>query len=355
MDYFVLRLDERNKWSKLLSELPMRQQDIFYTPNYYEIFEKNGDGEATCFVYKDYDDISLYPFLKKSINELVYDIGGNYYDIQGAYGYNGIVSSSCRNEFNDGFHNAFNEYCLDNNIIAEFIRHNPIINNHLMSKTPDDMLLNRWTVALSLDTSYTSIWENQYTSANRNMINKGNKTLFLDSGTSLKHYDIFSEMYINTMTRVGADDYYFFDTNFFSNVRKIISDQCVVFIAYDKETSAPVGSILILIYKNMANYFLSARSALCQNNSATNFLLDEAIKYSRNKNCKLFHLGGGNSLDRNDTLFKFKKNFSQDIYEFYITKKIIRPNPYKKICNIWEKRNPDKKQKYKDYLLKYYQ
>ena len=52
MSYKVLTLDEKEEWSKLLEKLPVDQQDIYYTPDYYELYEKNGDGKAICFVLK---------------------------------------------------------------------------------------------------------------------------------------------------------------------------------------------------------------------------------------------------------------------------------------------------------------
>ena len=59
-----------------------------------ELYENNGDGKAQCFVFEENDEIALYPFLINSVNELGYDLDNEYFDIQGAYGYNGAVSSS---------------------------------------------------------------------------------------------------------------------------------------------------------------------------------------------------------------------------------------------------------------------
>ena len=73
MTYRVLTIDEKEEWSVLLEKLPIDQQDIYYTPDYYELYEKNGDGRALCFAFQKNDDIALYPFLMNSVNDLGYD------------------------------------------------------------------------------------------------------------------------------------------------------------------------------------------------------------------------------------------------------------------------------------------
>ena len=90
--YKVFRLEDKSLWRESFSSLPLNQRDIYYTPEYYSLYEKNGDGRACCFVYEENGECVLYPFLINSVNELGYELDGEYFDIQGAYGYNGMVS-----------------------------------------------------------------------------------------------------------------------------------------------------------------------------------------------------------------------------------------------------------------------
>ena len=124
MKFEVLSLKDKKEWSALLSKLPIEQQDIYFTPEYYELYENNGDGKAQCFVFEENDEIALYPFLINSVNELGYDLDNEYFDIQGAYGYNGIVSTTIDKDFINLFSKSFNIFCSNNNIIAEFQRIN---------------------------------------------------------------------------------------------------------------------------------------------------------------------------------------------------------------------------------------
>ena len=50
MLYRLLTLEQKEERFTLLEKLPFEQQDIYNTPNYYELYESNGTGNA-CFVY----------------------------------------------------------------------------------------------------------------------------------------------------------------------------------------------------------------------------------------------------------------------------------------------------------------
>ena len=86
--------------------------------------------KAMCFVFRKNEGIALYPFLMNSVNDLGYDLDVTYFDIQGAYGNNGAVTLNDTISFKNEFDMIFKEFCTDSNIIAEFTRFNPILNNH---------------------------------------------------------------------------------------------------------------------------------------------------------------------------------------------------------------------------------
>lgn len=100
MNTKILTLDDSLEWSRLLSQFPSERKDVYFTPEYYFLYEAYGDGVATCFVFEKEGEIALYPFLINPITTLGYKLDKEYYDIQGAYGYNGIITSSEDADFN---------------------------------------------------------------------------------------------------------------------------------------------------------------------------------------------------------------------------------------------------------------
>ena len=98
--YKVLGLIDSADWNKLLDSLSPDRKDVYFTPDYYSLYQKYGDGEARCFVFEQDGEVVLYPFLINPITTLGYKLDKEYYDIQGAYGYNGIIDSSEDTDFN---------------------------------------------------------------------------------------------------------------------------------------------------------------------------------------------------------------------------------------------------------------
>jgi len=114
-------------------------------------------------------------------------------------------------------------------------------------------------------------------------------------------------------------------------------------------------SLLLFIYGDYAHYFLSGRSALCENNAVNNYLLDLAVKYAKEKNCLFFNYGGGNSPEKSDALFRFKRNFSKETRMFYISRLIHNEKVYNHVCDLWEQANKLDKSINSNRLLKYHE
>ncbi len=328
--------------------------DIYFDPLYYQIFERLEDASYHCFSYKKNDYCAIYPFLKSSVNKIGYDLKDQYYDIQGAYGYNGVISNTKDHEFINAFYKSFSQYCLENNIIAEFTRFHPLLDNYEFSQNHMQVQFDRSTVALDLEKSYDEIWNSEYSSTNRNMIRKAEKLGYTCEilWKPLKEYiDKFIDIYLGTMRVVGAEPYYLFDKAFFYDTFDLLADYTYLFNIRNNVGQLHCTAI-IFKYNGFLHYHLSGRineSANCVNN----YLLDQVVKFGKESGCKLLHLGGGRSSSPDDSLLKFKMNFSKTIKHFYIGKKIHNQAVYDEVVKQWGAKFPYKKEKYNNYLLKY--
>ena len=351
MNYKTLSLSNKNDWKKYLQKLPVEQQDVYYTPEYYELYENYGDGKAQCFVFEKDGEIALYPFLLNSINTLGYELDKKYFDIQGAYGYNGVLSSCYAEEFKKDFYTSFNKFCQNNNVIAEFTRFNPYIENHNFSNAHLQILLNRKTVVLNINNSIDKLWKNSLSSKNRNMIRKALK----------KHYSVtinnsksgvrsFYKIYLETMKGIYVDSYYYFNEDMFFKMLDIPEFH---FLFAEDKGNNKVASMILMVYGKYAHYHLSGRDIEKADNSVNNYMLYEAIKFAKNKGANIFHFGGGNALDENDSLFRFKKGFSNTYLDFYIGKKVFNQKIYDKVISQWKIEYPESYTKNSNKLLGY--
>ena len=350
--YKLLDCNSTDEWKSYLELLPPNQQDIYFTPEFYRLYELIGDGKACCFVFMLGDDLALYPFLKNNINSLGFDLDKKYFDIQGVYGYNGVVSSSLDENFVNPFHIAFHEFCIEENIIAEFSRFHPLLENHLFSINHLEVELNRMTVYLDLSLDENQIWLNSFSSKNRNMIRKSMKAdISIREAKCQDDYDEFIHIYHETMSNLNAGEYYYFEESYYDNYFKLINNHQKLFLA--EYQGNVIAGAMFMYYHPYVHYHLAGRKKDFTGLPASNLLLDFAIKEAKQIDYHYFFLGGGNNGLPDNSLFKFKAGFSRTYKEFYTGKKIHNQEIYDQTVEQWKQKYPKKKDLYSNMLLKY--
>ncbi|MFC2096247.1 GNAT family N-acetyltransferase [Bacteroidota bacterium] len=351
MTYKVLSLQEKNEWNNFLKKLPNEQQDIYYTPEYYSLYENYGDGKARCFVFEKKGEIALYPFLINSINKLGYSLDKEYYDIQGAYGYNGIVSTCNKREFINSFYTDFNNYCFQHNIVAEFTRFHPLINNSLFSNNELDIIFDRKTIYVDLSISENEIFKNFQTSTRKQIkrcINRHNIEI-IQKISDTKYLNSFINIYYESMHRVNSIKHLYFNYKYFKEL--LLSKNVYQFVAIYKDS--PIAFITALSGENYLHGHLGGSLTEYLNLSTYSLLYWEMIKKAKFLNKKHLHIGGGLSTEPNDNLLIFKKHFSDKLSDFYIGKKIHNQEIYNEVIKQWSSKHTDSYKKNKNKLLGY--
>ena len=351
-NYNIFTTQEHDKWNSYLEKLPFSKQDIYFTPEYYKIYENYGDGEGLCFVYQQGENIALYPFLKNNINQLGYQLEAQYYDIQGTYGYNGILTSSQDKDFREDFFKLFKSYCKEGRIIAEFTRFHPLLGNHQFSEDYMKIVYDRKTVSLDIPESIEDIWDNSYSSNNRNMIRKARKrNVEIIETAKEEDYQTFYNIYVETMDNVGSESHLYFNQDYFSDFFKLLpSNHQLILAKYNDEI---IVGMILMMYKDYAHYHLSARKSEFGSFALNNLFLDYAIQIAHSNNCKQFHFGGGTANEEKDSLLKFKSNFSKTKSDFYVGKKIHNEKIYNEVMEQWKEMYPDSCVRNKNKLLGY--
>lgn len=349
--YFELDLKHSLEWNEFLNLIPQDQKDIYYTPEYYRLYENFGDGIAKCFVVTNGKNVAMYPFLMNEVKG--YNIDG-FKDIQGAYGYNGVIYNSISEELKYEFDNAFNDYCYRNKVLAEFTRFHPLINNSEFSNNRINVIDDRETVFLDLKPTIEEIWKTQFSSQIRNKIRKAEKRNYISeviNNPSDEDIDTFIRIYYENMEIVEADEYFYFSGQYFKDIFKHLSSNSYLMNIHDDEGEI-ISSTILLKYEKFFHYHLSGRTSNAIS-WASNFLYSESIKLAKKIGAEFYHFGGGRSAAPNDSLLRFKKGFSKDKGVFRLGKKIYFPEIYDAIEKEWNRKNPRIKEEYKNFLLKY--
>lgn len=352
MNVRIYTTQDEGEWSSALAEMPMSFQDIYYTPGYHKAFENNNDGKAVCFVFRDQGETYLNCFMVNSVNALGYKLDREYFDIQSVYGYSGALSSSEDSTFLSAAEKVFNQYCSDHHFIAEFSRYHPVLKN-IKFANKETSRFDRTTVIVDLSQGYQSNWDKHYSTNARNMVRKAQREYMAEFMYSPASTDVetFVLLYEENMIKVNAHPYYRFSPDFFRKFFHDLKDNIILFTVKDQNGVAMCSSIF-LYFNKYIHYHLSGR-ANASNNSINSFLIDAAIKFACGNGFQTLHLGGGRTSSPEDSLLKFKKNFSPLTGDFFIAKKVLEHRVYSDVLHQWEVKFPDLSQYYQNQILRY--
>lgn len=322
----VLNLDD-SKWDEMVKSF--KDYDVYYLSGYLKSLKINGDGEPLLFFYEDDNCRGINVVLKRdiSLDNRFSDIEKNkYFDFTTPYGYSGWIVEG--NEYNDLFL-EYEKWCKENNIICEFVRFHPLINNQIYSENNYNVVPLGQLISIDCSNEET-MWMNM-SSRNRNKIKKAIKTgVVVDSG-DIDKLDTFISIYEETMTRDNALDYYFFNRDYYDCLFKELKGNCKIFSA--SLDGKVLSSCIIFMVNNRLSYHLAGSTRVSGNIYETNLLIYEVAKWGCQNGYKSFLLGGGVGSGE-DYLYQFKRGFDdKHSYQFYIGKKIYKQDLYDELVN----------------------
>jgi hypothetical protein len=317
-------------------------EDVYYSKEYISLYLKE-DEKIFEFEYKEDDFIFYTIAIKRPIvkigNQIIDD---GYYDLETAYGYGGFYVNTENKEFIEKAFEKYNKKCLEENIIAEFIRFHTFNNFPLHhSRFLNMNIYDRDVVYIDLSLSKDKRWKS-YSSNTRNILRKCERELVFQKSNNL---DKFIELYEKTMDKNKATEFYYFSRDYYE---KLLNNESIELYEIKKYDEV-ISSGFFMFSNGFGHYHLSANNYDIRQYNANYFILDQIFEIAKNKGKKYFILGGGTTNLKDDSLLKFKQKFSQLTKPFYIGGKIYNDEIYNKYKTIWEEQS---KQDIK-YFLKY--
>lgn len=333
-------------WDPFLDNFDSNQKDVYYTEEYVKLYQTEND-KPVCFIYNQGENYLLFPYLLRSFcfNGIC------YYDFETPYGYGGPISNTNDVIFVTEALESFYHYGQLHNYVAGFVRFHPLLNNTVCFDLIGNVIIDRHTVAMDLHEDVNSVWMNEIHTKNRNIIKNGSKNgLQFIADYQYSYLDDFVHLYNNTMYKLHADSSYFFDNNYYYQLKKNFRNSFLGVVKHDDKV---ISSAIFLYSEDYGHYHLSGSDKEFLHLRPNNYMLWEAAKELQKHGIKKFHLGGGTNSDEGNSLFEFKKKFSKSTYLFQIGKIIFNPDIYGTLCIVWEEANPDRSIYYKYHLLKY--
>jgi len=316
-------------------------ESVYFSTEYISLYMSDGD-EIFQFNYSDGNNSFICKSIKRPITKIgAIELNDIYFDLHSAYGYGGVICNTSNQIFLEKAKIAYNDYCLENKIIAEFSRIHP--ENIILNDYYDFNSKDRKLVFVELNNTIEERWSN-YSSKTRNILRKANKNLIIRETNDIHN---FYSLYISTMVKNNASDFYYFSKEYFNKLIKINGVRLYEVLFNDTVVSAS----FFLVDKNICHYHLSANNYQFKNLNANYFLLDSVFEIMNQMNLNYINLGGGRTDFSDDLLFKFKKKFSSKFIDSHIVGKIFNKKLYDQYTSIYDNQSfgsNDKK-----YFLKY--
>lgn len=326
---FWLGIEEKEAWLEWLNKLPVAMNDVYAHPEYVDL-HADQERTSTCFVFSHGENFFLYPFLMQKTPFL-----DGYYDITTAYGYGGPLFNTQDTEFLTAALSCFYEQANERNIVAELIKFNPLLDNHVDLKKifPGNIVPGCNTVFVEIDLDEEIRWTEEYTAANRKSINKAKRNEITVRFTQdEENWKQFDRLYAETMKFNRAAGFYSFSPEYFEKIRNDLAQNYTLSAAI---LDGKVGASMILLHSQEFAYcHLIGTDRTYQKIGINNYLHHQCIQWCKEKGIRRLLIGGGRTNDDDDSLLKFKRSFSKQQRLFHVGEHVLNKSIYLELCEL---------------------
>jgi hypothetical protein len=324
----VVQTGEVKRWRKVLQKCVAF--DVYHLPEYHQLAEEQNDVQAILFVYENKSIVIGMPLLLRSLDGIDGIEGTGYFDATSVYGYPGPVTSETEipQDIAEDFSISLYNYLESRGVVSSFSRLHPLIEQSSLLSNLGDMLDTGPTVVIDLR-SPADEQKQQYRKGHQYDIDKARKNgIICIHDTNWDHLDTFVDIYYETMLRVDADDYYFFDRTYFTRLLDLLQEHLHLFVAL-KDGKAISGS-LFTICNSIIQYHLSGTDSEYHDLAPSKLILDEVRMWGSKVGALFFHLGGGVG-GKKDGVFQFKAGFSNQIHQFRVWCAVVNQKVYQEL------------------------
>lgn len=309
----------------------MLYPDIYFEPEYAKLYETD-DSKAVEFRFECAYGVITNLFLKRKINISLPD-GVQYYDAVTPYGYGGPVihSATDKEQLIAAYMERFRAYAIKENIIAEFVRFHPLIDNGVDFKEAYKAIYDRKTVGTNL--TYEDVIGTEFSKHKRKDIRKTlkNPDIRYEVDENPSTLEDFVEIYYSTMDRDGAGDYYYFKPEYFQKMLDKLKGHITTGKVFLGEKLIAMG--VYFRYGQFLHAHLSGTLSEYLEYSPANILKYALAIYGHENGYRVIHYGGGSSRSEDNGLYQFKREFGKNtVFDFYIAKKVWNDDVYQRIC-----------------------
>lgn len=312
-----LELKDRYKWCIAVNSI---RHDFSHTHDFNAISERNGEGLALLFVCHSADGavVGLWPVLRREI------AGTNFFDFNSVYGYAGPVFLN--SNWVSIVYDAILVEMASRGAVCLFSRIHPFLfNSDLISSE-----IFHHSDIVVVDTRGSNKPFSGYRGGHRREIEKairlGVKVNIISDSDCLQR---FKRIYWETMSYVGADDYYLFDDQYLNSI--LCAEDFKSFVVFANYEGVDIGASIFIVVGDVMHYYLSGTLKDYRRLSPAKVIIAKVHEFAIGMGMNFLVLGGGVG-GRIDDLFKFKAGFSDLRMPFRVVKKVLNQDIYDQLC-----------------------
>ena len=290
------------EWTALWERWPGRE--VFAHPDYVRLFSRPCD-RTVCAVGEDAGGTILFPLLLRPLAAEPWAAPGERrLDAISPYGYGGPFAFGEGPRDDGAFWRAHEAWCREAGVVSTFAR--LALFDEQLPRLPADPEPRGPTVVRALRADLGASWMEYDRSVRANVKAAERNGVTIEVDRTGARLDAFVEVYEHTMTRRGANDWYFFPRSFFDELVRRLAGQYVFFHALHE--GRVVSTELILVSREHAYMLLSGTRAEAYPLRPNDLLRHKTVVWSAEQGLCAYVLGGG--YEPGDGVYRHKRNFA---------------------------------------------
>lgn len=310
------------RWTALLERV---RHDFYHLPSYARVSAAADGGDVKGLLVEEGGRAMLLPLVSRAIAG-----DARAWDATSPYGYPGPLVEAPEGEreaFATAAFEAARGPLREEGCVSIFARLHPLL-GPIPRPAGAAVVQHGETVPIDLTRSDDELWKDTM-SGHRNEINRAVRAghrASIDEG--FIHLRRFVDIYRETMSRVGASAYYFFDLDYVVALREALGSKLKIAVVEIGDVVAAAG--LFVETCGIVQYHLSGTDPAFLRERPTKLMLHHVRTWAKARGNTVMHLGGGLG-GAEDSLFKFKAGFSKLRTPFHTLRMVVDPDAFRSL------------------------
>lgn len=328
----LIPIEEPVRWDDALARCG--RFDCYHLAGYHALAKSRREGEPHLLFFEHEGHCAALPMLVRPVATVEGLEHCGLADAASVYGYPGVIatireSDAGSESFRKAFHDALGRTLDSLGIISLFLRHNPLIDTAWLLAPKTDAPAIGPTVAIDLSQPEEQQWAAIRKDHRHDIRRARDNGMVVRDDASFADLDTFRRIYTETMNGREADDYYYFDSDYFAGLIGRLPGR--VKLLFSQNRNQTVAAAMFLLCGDIIQYHLSGTAPeFSRVRGGIKVILDEMRVWGARNGYRWLHLGGGLGA-RRDSLFDFKAGFSKTTFNFATTRLIRNADAYEEL------------------------